>query len=246
MKCRLLACETRIGRIYERNYDRHVADEQLPLLAVVDSENDDGTAGDMVLRTFAAARDDLRRAGARGGDALQEALVKAILDANEAIFQLHATNPRYGGGASVTAVCFAAGVAAVAHVGECRLYVNEADGWVRTTTDQTLLQLFRAAGHSPPGLPAPLSERWYGGIIYAGVGLSAKPEVQAFQLPVEEPRTVLLCTAGAWQPLDPGHDGKPLPASLDGAAVARFVWDQYTRAGERDNGTVLVAEVGPV
>lgn len=242
MRCRLLACETQIGRFYDRNYDRHVADVELPLLAVADSECDDGTAGDIVLRTLSEAREDLRRAGEGSADALQEALVGTMLDAHRTIFRLHETDRHYGGGASATAISCAAGMAVVVHVGEGRLYAKESEGWVRKTTDHTLLEMMRAAGVAPKDAE---QEAWYGGIVAAVLGLRPDPGLQVFQFPVAPSHCVLLCTPGAWRPLDPTGLAQPLPASLDGAGVARFVWDQYSAAGERDNATVLVAELAP-
>ena len=73
----------------------------------------------------------------------------------------------------------------------------------------------------------------------------SKLEVDAFQLPVNQRLTVLLCTRGGWMPLDPGGEAKPLPGSLDGADVARIVWDRYVEDGERDNATVVVAQLTP-
>ncbi|HET9957138.1 MAG TPA: hypothetical protein VFQ61_21725, partial [Polyangiaceae bacterium] len=49
--------ESRTGRHYTRNYDRFVADATTPLIAVVDSECDDGMSGDVVANA-------LKRSGA--------------------------------------------------------------------------------------------------------------------------------------------------------------------------------------
>lgn len=238
MQCRLLASDTRIGRLFERNYDRCVTDDGLPLLAVIDSECDDGTTGDIVVRKLSEAREALRRAAEQSGDALQEALLAALRDALQTIITIPPGAPGHGGGSSVTLLACAGGTAVVVHVGDGRLYVKQDEGWVRKTSDHTLLEAARAAGGAPP-------VAWHGGIITRVVGVMAKLDADAFQFPVNQPLTVLLCTRGGWMPLDPDGDAKPLPGSLDGAAVAGFVWDRYVEDGERDNATVVVAQLTP-
>jgi len=44
-------------------------------------------------------------------------------------------------------------------------------------------------------------------------------------------------------PLDPHGEAEPLAAALDGRQVASFVMDRYVRDGERDNATVVVAQL---
>jgi protein phosphatase len=242
MQCRLLASETRIGRLFGRNYDRSVTDEGVPLLAVIDSENDDGTTGDIVVRKLAEAREALRRAAERSGDALQEALLATLREAHQTMFTIPRGAPGSAGGSSVTLLACAGGTAVVVHVGDGRLYVKQDEGWVRKTTDHTMLEGTRAAGIAPTEAS---NIGWQLGIITRVVGVVSKLEVDAFQLPVNQRLTVLLCTRGAWMPLDPGGEAKPLPGSLDGADVARFVWDRYVEDGERDNATVVVAQLTP-
>src|SRR6476469_3649242 len=224
---RLLFHDSRIGVLFDRNYDRSVVDEDVPLFAVIDSECDDGTTGEMVAAALRAARPKLRAAMDVGADDVESVLVGALQTAKERILSIPKGAPGYAGGSSVTAVACAGDVAVVAHVGDCRLYVQERDGWVRKTRDHTLLEDGRL-----PALPAALAgldESMFRAVITRVVGVVSNLEVDTLRLPLNQGSTLLLCTRGAWLPLDPAGAAKPLPGALDAAQIAAYVMDSYVR-----------------
>jgi serine/threonine protein phosphatase PrpC len=237
---RLLCSESRVGRAYAQNYDRHVVDETLPLFAVIDSECDDGTAGDIVSTALLDARAMLRGAMKHGPAAVEDVLVAALQTAKDTILSIPRGRPGHGGGAAVSAVSCSGDIAVIVHVGDCRLYVMEEQGWVRRTVDHTMLEAARVAGHPPSGSNEVQLQR---GIILRAVGVSPDLEVDTLRLPIGRGCSILLCTRGAWMPLDPSGDAKPLARSLEGSQVASFVMDRYVRDGERDNATVVVAQL---
>jgi serine/threonine protein phosphatase PrpC len=159
---RLLFAESRTGRFYDNNFDRYIADVNIPLLAVVDSEFNDGFAGDTLVSALLEARPAL--SNARTSDDAQRLLVGALRRTHAALFA-----KGHKGGAAVTVVTCVADILVGAHVGDCRLYVREPHGWVRKTHDHTLREQTREAG-----LPLPDAEerRRYSGIITRTIGLT--------------------------------------------------------------------------
>jgi serine/threonine protein phosphatase PrpC len=220
--------ETRIGACYERNYDRLVVDPHMPLFAVIDSECDDGTAGDTVARALLDCRPDLISAQFRGVEAVENVLVAALTGAADALI-----SQRHPGGASVTACSRCGPLGVVAHVGECRLYLRERGAWVKKTSDHTAL--FDPRGLLPEGLRVP-------NILTRVIGLSPVA-VDTARLALDEGGAVLLCTPGAWHPFDPDHGGAAPPPSYDEHGVAAFVLERYVENGEKDNGTIIVARL---
>jgi serine/threonine protein phosphatase PrpC len=121
------------------------------------------------------------------------------------------------------------------------LYARELGGWVRKTRDHTLLEQMVAAGTPPVDAE---SRRNFLGVILRTVGVCPRVEVETRVLPLHSAMDILLCTRGAWMPLDPNGDAQPLPGSLEPEHVKDFVLEHYRRDGERDNATLIVARVG--
>jgi serine/threonine protein phosphatase PrpC len=246
---RLVFQHTRAGRAYAQNFDRQVIDEALPLFAVMDSECDDGTAGDIVSAALLDSRRALLVARERGSAAVRDVLVGAVRAAHDRIVAIPRGTPGNAGGAAVTALSSSGDTAVVVHVGDCRLYLREEAGWVRRTTDHTLREEARNAGDALSDFAqrGPFADpRFQVGVVLSVVGLSRQlSRIDTVQFPIDGPCSVLLCTRGAWMPLDPSGEATPLPGSLDATEVARFVLAHYERAGERDNATVVVAQLEP-
>lgn len=232
---RLIRRETRVGRHYALNYDRFLADPTIPLFAVADSECDDGNAGDTVMRSLAEARSELGAAASSNPDLLERILLDAIRAAHASIVSIPKGARGHCGGAAVTVVSQCGDVGIIVHIGDCRVYVREGRGWVRRTTDHTLLELERAQGIQPTELGQSLST------ITRAVGVSVKCDIDVRRFRIDSPTEVLLCTRGAWMPTDPDGLASPLPAELDGSATVDVLLDNYLRHGEVDNATFVTA-----
>lgn len=234
---RLVACETRLGRCFEYNYDRHLADVTVPLFAVVDSECDDGNAGDTIVASLLDARSDLIRATDDSPDAVEKVLTEAIWAAHRSIETIPKGARGHAGGAAVTALSACGDVGIVAHVGDCRLYVRQREGWIRKTEDHTLLEQKRVHGIEPTDPRRDL------GIITRVVGFPPS-SIDTLRFQIARPMEVLLCTRGAWAPTDPTGVAAPLPENLDGASAVELLLENYTRSGETDNATLVLAVLG--
>ena len=231
----LLFAESQLGRYHTLNNDRWLAEPSVSLFAVADSECDEGLAGDTVVNALSHASQALGRLSAPAVHLVHALLVDALKQAHHALFDASHT-----GSAAVTAIACARDALIVAHVGDCRLYVREASGWVRRTRDQTLLEQNIEAGIAPEDGDARLQER---SIITNVLGVGPQLRVDAEIVPMSGTTEILLCTRGAWMPLDPSGSAPPLPGALDAEHIGPFVFGRYREDGEQDNATVLVVRL---
>lgn len=235
--------ESRTGRHYSRNYDRLIADNRGPLLAVIDSECDDGTSGNIVVNALLGIQHVLMEAVDAGPDAALKVLSDALRAANDAGLSIPCGEPGYGGGASVTVVSQSGKHGLVAHVGDCRLYCREHGLWVRKTVDHTLREATRcAAAGGPQSLHVGFEALT--NIVTRAIGIAETVEIDTFCFSVDQCAEILLCTRGAWLPLDPAGDGFPLSIQAPATQIADEIFRRYTEDGERDNASIIVASFG--
>lgn len=126
--------------------------------------------------------------------------------------------------------------AAVAHVGDSRLYRLREGRLESLTRDHSLIEELRAAGREPPGNPANLRH-----LITRALGTeNAEPTVQRLE---PWPGDVfLLCSDGLYEPLGPEALKEQLRAPSAQAACDALVAAAY-EAGGRDNITAVVLRV---
>ncbi|RKG78758.1 serine/threonine-protein phosphatase, partial [Corallococcus sp. CA049B] len=137
-----------------------------------------------------------------------------------------------------TVVALAVGerFAAVAHVGDSRLYRLREGQLEPLTRDHSLIEELRAAGREPPGNPANLRH-----LITRALGTeNAEPTVQ--RLETQPGDVFLLCSDGLYEPLGPEVMKEQLRASSAQAACDALVTAAY-EAGGRDNITAVVLRV---
>jgi PPM family protein phosphatase len=142
-------------------------------------------------------------------------------------------------GSTVVALVLGPRGAAVAHVGDSRLYRLRAGQLEQLTRDHSVLEEMREAGMEPP----PRGQSPYGHFITRALGTGrAEPSVQ--RLHVQPGDVYLLCSDGLYEPL--GDEG--LLARMEALGAARatetLVEAAYT-AGGRDNITAVLVRVLP-
>ncbi|NPD28973.1 PP2C family protein-serine/threonine phosphatase, partial [Corallococcus exiguus] len=126
--------------------------------------------------------------------------------------------------------------AAVAHVGDSRLYRLREGQLESLTRDHSLIEELRAAGREPPGNPANLRH-----LITRALGTeNAEPTVQ--WLETQPGDVFLLCSDGLYEPLGPEVMKEQLHAPSAQAACDALVTAAY-EAGGRDNITAVVLRV---
>jgi serine/threonine protein phosphatase PrpC len=138
-------------------------------------------------------------------------------------------------GSTVVALTVSARGAAVAHVGDSRLYRLREGRLEALTRDHSVLEEMRAAGSQVPER----RESPYGHIITRALGTeNAEPTVQ--RLEVREGDVYLLCSDGLYEPLGPQRLAAGLGRKESAPAVAERLVHEAYEAGGKDNITALV------
>lgn len=140
-------------------------------------------------------------------------------------------------GSTVVAMALGRRGAAVAHVGDSRLYRLRGGQLEALTRDHSVTEEMRAAGMDPP----PRGQSAFGHIITRALGTNrADPTVQALE---SRPGDVyLLCSDGLYEPLGPEGIAARLSLGSSSEACEALISGAY-EAGSRDNITAVVLRV---
>jgi serine/threonine protein phosphatase PrpC len=143
-------------------------------------------------------------------------------------------------GSTVVALALGRHGAAVAHVGDSRLYRLRGGKLEALTRDHSITEEMREAGMEPP----PRGQSAFGHIITRALGTDrADPSVQALKLQLGD--VYLLCSDGLYEPLGAEGLTDRLSAASAAEACEALVSGAY-EAGGRDNITAVVLRVtGP-
>jgi serine/threonine protein phosphatase PrpC len=141
-------------------------------------------------------------------------------------------------GSTVVAFTLGARGAAVAHVGDSRLY-RMREGQLETLTrDHSVLEEMRAAGSDVPAR----RESPFGHIITRALGTEhSEPTVQ--RIDVREGDVYLLCSDGLYEPLGPQRLAAVLGGQQSAPELAERLVNEAYEAGGKDNITALVVRV---
>jgi serine/threonine protein phosphatase PrpC len=164
-----------------------------------------------------------------------------LLEACTALAQRAVVSRRVGPlremGSTVVALALGRHGAAVAHVGDSRLYRLRGGQLEALTRDHSVTEEMRAAGLEPP----PRGQSAFGHIITRALGTDrAEPSVQALEL---RPGDVyLLCSDGLYEPLGAEGLTSRLSSGSSSEVCEALVSGAY-EAGGRDNITAVVLRV---
>lgn len=141
-------------------------------------------------------------------------------------------------GSTVVALVLGARGAAVAHVGDSRLYRLRDGRLEALTRDHSILEEMREAGVETPAR----GESPYGHVITRALGTQhAEPTVR--RLEVRAGDVFLLCSDGLYEPLGPERLASRLGQGNAAGTAEALVQEAYA-AGGRDNITAIVVGVG--
>ncbi|HYO51966.1 PP2C family protein-serine/threonine phosphatase [Archangium sp.] len=141
-------------------------------------------------------------------------------------------------GSTVVALALGSRSAAVAHVGDSRLYRMRDGRLEALTRDHSILEEMREAGGEVPKR----GESPYGHIITRALGTeNAEPTVRRLGVRVGD--VYLLCSDGLYEPLGPERLAARLGQGSAAGVAERLVEEAYA-AGGRDNITAVVVGVG--
>lgn len=125
---------------------------------------------------------------------IPEALHRAILAANAAVYELSRTqSSRAGMGTTFVAAVVQGNRAVVANVGDSRAYIANADAIRRITTDHSLVQSLIDRGEITPDEARHHPRR---NVITRSLGSEPTIRPDAFDVPLETDETLVLCSDG--------------------------------------------------
>jgi protein phosphatase len=217
--------------------DRHLCDPEVPVYAVFDGESAGGVASQMAADVLRAQRG--RLLGANSSTAAS-VLEEGLQAANRLIFERARAYPTIGG-TTCTACTITEGEIVVAHVGDSRLYVARDNLWRRVTLDHSLREDIEArAGMSDPdGIAENLTN-----VVTRVLGLTHYVRVDVYTIPRRGNVALLLCTDGAWRPMDPLGVLGSIPFDEDLAAIGDNILRRCRLDGAHDDATILIARCG--
>jgi serine/threonine protein phosphatase PrpC len=141
-------------------------------------------------------------------------------------------------GSTVVALAVGARGAAVAHVGDSRLYRMREGVLEVMTRDHSLLEELRAAGMEPP----PRNRTNYGHLITRALGTErAEPTVTRLELRAGD--VYVLCSDGLYEPLGPEGMARRISMATSISEAAESLVAGAYAAGGRDNITAVVLRV---
>jgi serine/threonine protein phosphatase PrpC len=234
----------------ENNEDRHLIDDQLQLYVVADGMGGHAAgevAAELAIETAQAAIADKREQLARVA-ASQEppetllALVEdAVRQASAEVYRVASTDEdRAGMGCTLTLLLVNGSKAALAHVGDSRLYLLRDGGLAQLSSDHTMAaELVRAGAISAEQV----AKTRYAHVLTRSIGAQPSVQVDTLLIDLLVGDRFLLCTDGLVGTV--GVDRERLADSLRGDLDdrAEALLRQATEADAQDNVTALLVDV---
>jgi len=192
----------------------------------------------------AVVREVLEEGGAEpvGPAVLTEALRQAIAAANDAVWRESRSHPHLRGmGTTCVAVLLRGHLAAIANVGDSRLYLLRGGDLIQLTHDHSLVQEHVREGNLTRE-EARVSR--YRNVITRAIGIAAEVEPDLELLQLEEGDTLLLCTDGLTAMVDEQDIAAALSAIEEAQEATDWLVEAANRQGGVDNTTVVVIRYG--
>lgn len=230
------AARSDVGRRRRTNEDRCGEDLPLGLFLVADGMGGH-SAGQVASAIAIAAMLDAVRSSEVAGS-LTERLRAAVAHANSRIFEAAVARAELSGmGTTLVALLLRAGRAAVAHVGDSRVYRVRAGRIRQLTDDHSLVGELQRRGEISADAAREHPHRH---VLTRALGVKAEAEPDLGELTVEPGDVFVLCSDGLTHHVRDEEIAKAVSAGEDaGAACERLVALANARGGD-DNISVLI------
>ena len=247
---------THAGRVHDHNEDQYFvyevskgrSNEPLPAFYMVADGMGGHEAGEVASDTISAALkewlDELSsrksgRATQRLGELPEDALEKAIQEANAAVFrQARARGNNMG--ATVTAALVVGEQAFIANVGDSRTYMYRQGELERVTKDHSVVYSLAVAGQIEWDEIYTHPQR---NQIYRNLGDKANVQVDVFTLDLQPGDRLLLCCDGLWEMVRDPQIADVLRTTANPQEACDRLVDAANRAGGEDNITAVLVTI---
>ncbi len=241
---------TDIGKIRSNNEDSFFVDDDLSLYVTCDGMGGH-TSGEVAAATAIEAvarivKDESAtihrvRTGRSSPKDLTRLATAAVQRACQEVYRLAAAQPKYAGmGCAMTVLLIASGKAAMAHVGDTRLYLCRSGEIHQLSVDHTLVQDLVKAGAITA---AQVATHPYRNILNRAVGTQEAVKVDTLLFDVFPGDRLLLCSDGFSSYID---NPEWLAGALVGEAFEEIpgqLVDFANRSGGADNVSVVAIRV---
>jgi protein phosphatase len=231
-----------VGRVRNVNQDAALASERLHLFAVADGmggHRGGEVASELALQALSGATGDRELGSA-------DALVDAVLDANDRVFDQSRNDPDlYGMGTTLCALALVGGGTSeerlvIANVGDSRAYVLQQGELAQLTVDHSLVQDMVRGGHLTPDEAVNHPKR---NIVTRALGIEPDVLVDFWERDAIPGDRYLLCSDGLFNEVPEARIAATLRRLADPDAAARDLVQQANAGGGRDNVTCVVVDV---
>ena len=240
------------GKVREHNEDTIAFDPDIGLLVLADGMggyNAGEVASGIAVKTVvnlvreSVEREDLSLHDGESGMSRPSIILRdAIHRANKIIYQTAKTQPQCEGmGTTIVAALFFDNKAAIAHVGDSRMYRLRNDKFEQVTMDHSLLQELVDRGFYSPEEAQRAANKNY---VTRALGVEPDVEVEVQEVPVHKGDYFTLCSDGLSDMVE--DDDIHLTISTFGAnldTVAKQLIQLANDNGGRDNVSVVIAHV---
>jgi protein phosphatase len=231
-----------VGRVRTVNQDAALASERLHLFAVADGmggHRGGEVASELALQALSSATGDQELGSA-------DALVDAVLDANDRVFDQSRNDPDlFGMGTTLCALALVGGGTpeerlVIANVGDSRAYLLQQGELAQLTVDHSLVQDMVRGGHLTPDEAVNHPKR---NIVTRALGIEPDVLVDFWERDAVPGDRYLLCSDGLFNEVPEPRIAATLRRLADPDAAARDLVQQANAGGGRDNVTCVVVDV---
>jgi len=187
----LVSARSEIGRVRKENEDNYLVSKERDLFVVADGMG--GHAGGEVASSIVKRVLDEEITTLHPVDDCEKMLLNALLKANSLILRLGQDQAYLGMGTTVTAARFGMGRLNIAHIGDSRAYLYREGELQLLTQDHSLVNELLQKGELTEEEAANHPRR---NILTRALGTVESPQIDQFNLGVQQGDLFLLCTDG--------------------------------------------------
>lgn len=166
---------------------------------------------------------------------ITETLIQAVERANAAVIA-----GTHGGGAALTAAVVSGRRVYIAHVGDTRAYLLDANGLEQLTRDHSLAQRLVEIAHLTPAEAAAHPQR---SRLYRALGQQGRIDVDIVMRRLPAAARLLLCSDGLWDTLPAADLHRIAAQTPDPQAACRALVEAANAAGATDNLSAIVVHL---
>jgi len=225
----LVSARSEIGRVRKDNEDSYLVSKERDLFVVADGMG--GHAGGEVASSIVKRVLAEEITAQQSADGCDHLLLNALLKANSLILRLGQDQAYLGMGTTVTAAMFEMGRLSIAHIGDSRAYL--------LTQDHSLVNELLQKGELTPEEAENHPRR---NILTRALGTVENPQIDQFNLTVQQGDLLLLCTDGLHNLVNEKEIGQILSEGDQLDTMVDSLIDLALERGGNDNITAVLVK----